>query len=159
MKGDNYFLMKFFFLIIIVFAILNISCSHSTQVLSPVSKGNVRISSNDSLALGDSTKSQVNRDSLSILSKDSLAVRDTTKKNKSMDVDSVIYSSSRDSLFFHVTDKKMDLYGKSELKYKDIDLKSADIFIDFVTHDVNANGIPNDSLPGKFKSYSRSGTG
>jgi lipopolysaccharide assembly outer membrane protein LptD (OstA) len=151
MKGDNYFLMKFFFLVIIVFAILNISCSHSTQVLSPVSKGNVRISSNDSLALGDSTKSQVKRDSLSIISKDSLAARDTTKKNKSMDVDSVIYSSSRDSLFFHVTDKKMDLYGKSELKYKDIDLKSADIFIDFVTHDVNANGIPNDSLPGKFK--------
>jgi lipopolysaccharide assembly outer membrane protein LptD (OstA) len=91
------------------------------------------------------------KDSAGIKPIDSLAVRDTTKKKKSFDVDTVIYSSSRDSLFFHVNKKKMDLYGKSELKYKDMDLRSADIFIDFVTHDVDAYGIANDSLPGKFK--------
>jgi lipopolysaccharide assembly outer membrane protein LptD (OstA) len=151
MKGDNYFLMKIFFLIIVVFAILNISCSHSAEMLSPVNKGTIRITSKDSLAVWDTTKSQVNKDSVRITPKDSLALRDTTKKNKSFDVDTVIYSSSRDSLFFHVNKKKMDLYGNSELKYKDADLKSANIFIDFVTHDVNAYGVPDDSLPGKFK--------
>ncbi|MDR3628437.1 MAG: putative LPS assembly protein LptD [Ignavibacteriaceae bacterium] len=97
------------------------------------------------------TTLSVNKDSVRILSKDSLAVQDSTKKKKSIDVDTVIYSSSKDSLFFHVNQKKMDLFGSSELKYKDTDLKSADITIDFVTHDVNAKGVPNDSLPGKFK--------
>jgi lipopolysaccharide assembly outer membrane protein LptD (OstA) len=97
------------------------------------------------------TALSVNKDSVRILSKDSLAVQDSTKKKKSIDVDTVIYSSSKDSLFFHVNQKKMDLFGGSELKYKDTDLKSADISIDFVTHDVHAKGVPNDSLPGKFK--------
>jgi lipopolysaccharide assembly outer membrane protein LptD (OstA) len=143
--------MKFLFLILSAFAIFNISCSPGIETISSENKGSVRISSKDSLAMLDNAKSLVNKDSVRVLSKDSLAISDTTKKKKSMDVDTVIYSSSRDSLIFHVNQKKMDLYGNSELKYKDADLKSADINIDFVTHDVNARGIPNDSLPGKFK--------
>jgi lipopolysaccharide assembly outer membrane protein LptD (OstA) len=128
MKGDNHFLMKFFLLIFFAFAAFSFSYSQS----------------HDSPFLS-------NIDPIKIAPKDSLAISDSTKKKKSLDVDTVIYSSSRDSLFFHVNKKKMDLYGKSELKYKDADLKSADITVDFVTHDVDARGVPNDSLPGKFK--------
>jgi len=120
--------MKSFFLISFVFAAFSLLYSQSPD-----------------------TAHSFKRDSVRIMTRDSLALSDTTRKKKAYDVDTVIYSSSRDSLFFHVNKKKMDLYGNSELKYKDTDLKSADIFIDFVTHDVDARGIPNDSLPGKFK--------
>ena len=91
-----------------------------------------------------------NSDTLKLAAPDSLAA-DTTAKKKTYDVDTVIYASSRDSLFFYVNKKKMDLYGGSDLKYKDTDLRSADIFVDFPTHLVDAKGVPNDSLPGKFK--------
>ncbi len=91
-------------------------------------------------------------DSLKTIHPDSLTAIDTTAKKKTYDVDTVIYASSKDSLFFYVNKKKMDLFGNSELKYKDTDLRSANISIDFVTHDVDASGVPNDSLPGKFKS-------
>jgi len=95
--------------------------------------------------------SSINKaDSLKFAKTDSLA-SDTTAKKKSYDIDTVIYASSKDSLFFYVNQKKMDLYGSSNLKYKDTDLRSADIFVDFPTHLVDAKGVPNDSLPGKFK--------
>ncbi len=82
---------------------------------------------------------------------DSVIKRDTTVKKKSYDVDSVIYASSSDSLFFYVNKKKMDLYGNSKLRYKDTDLKSGNIFVDFNTSNVFATGVPSDSVPGKFK--------
>jgi lipopolysaccharide assembly outer membrane protein LptD (OstA) len=89
-------------------------------------------------------------DTLSTFAKDSLSLPDSSVKKKTYDVDTVIYASSTDSLFFYVNQKKMDLYGKSELKYKDTDLKSANIFINFNTNNVDAYGVPNDSLPNKF---------
>ncbi|HUX59794.1 MAG TPA: hypothetical protein VMV32_00670, partial [Ignavibacteriaceae bacterium] len=89
----------------------------------------------------DSVKSSV---------KDSLAAKDTVKK-KGFDVDSVIYSSASDSLFFFVNKKKMDLYGNGDLKYKDTDLKGAKIYVNFVTSNVDAYGIASDSLPNKLK--------
>ncbi len=94
--------------------------------------------------------SLIKPDSLKLAAPDSIAA-DTTAKKKTFDVDTVIYASSKDSLFFYVNQKKMDLYGSSDLKYKDTDLRSADIFVDFNTRLVDAKGVPNDSLPGKFK--------
>jgi lipopolysaccharide assembly outer membrane protein LptD (OstA) len=91
------------------------------------------------------------RDSLLFKSPgDTSAVRDTTRK-KNYDVDTVIYSSASDSLIFYVDKKKMDLYGEGELKYKETDLKSAKIFVDFETNNIDAEGVPSDSFPGKFK--------
>jgi lipopolysaccharide assembly outer membrane protein LptD (OstA) len=81
---------------------------------------------------------------------DTLAVKDTTAKKK-YDVDTVIYSSASDSLIFYVDKKKMDLYGEGEMQYKETDLKSAKIFIDFETNNIDAVGTPSDSFPGKFK--------
>jgi lipopolysaccharide assembly outer membrane protein LptD (OstA) len=78
------------------------------------------------------------------------AVRDTVVKKK-YDVDTVIYSSASDSLIFYVDKKKMDLYGDGEMEYQQTDLKSAKIFIDFQTNNIDASGVPSDSFPGKFK--------
>ncbi len=105
----------------------------------------------DSLSsVKDSSEALQSSDSLKLAAPDSAAA-DTAAKKKTYDVDSVIYASSSDSLFFYVNKKKMDLYGNSNLKYKDTDLRSADISVDFDTHLVDAKGVPNDSLPGKFK--------
>ncbi len=90
------------------------------------------------------------KDTVNTTDKDSLVQKDTAKK-KGFDVDSVIYSSSSDSLFFYVNQKKMSLFGKSDLKYKDTDLKSAKIFVNFTTSNINAYGVPADSLPNKLK--------
>ena len=78
------------------------------------------------------------------------AASDTSKK-KTYDVDSVIYSSASDSLIFFVNKKKMDIYGNGEVKYKQTDLKSAKIFVDFNTNNIEAIGIPSDSLPSKLQ--------
>ena len=78
------------------------------------------------------------------------AVKDTTAK-KRYDVDTVIYSSASDSLIFYVDKKKMDLYGDAELQYKETDLKSAKIYVDFESNNIDAAGVPSDSFPGKFK--------
>ncbi len=81
---------------------------------------------------------------------DTLAVRDTLIKKK-YDVDTVIYSSASDSLIFYVSKKKMNLYGDSQLLYRDTDLKSATIKIDFSTNNIDAEGVPSDSGAGKLK--------
>ncbi|MHB1688100.1 MAG: putative LPS assembly protein LptD [Ignavibacteriaceae bacterium] len=97
------------------------------------------------------------KDSLRAPNNDTLASKDTSgnpslrEKKKGYDIDSVIYASSSDSLLFFVNQKKMNIYGQGELKYKDMDLKSAKIFVDFTTSNVDAFGIPNDSLSNKFK--------
>ncbi|MDR3666899.1 MAG: putative LPS assembly protein LptD [Ignavibacteriaceae bacterium] len=82
---------------------------------------------------------------------DSSLVRDSSLTKKKYDVDTVIYSSASDSLIFYVDKKKMDLYGDAEMQYQQTDLKSAKIFVDFETNNIDAAGVPSDSFPGKFK--------
>jgi lipopolysaccharide assembly outer membrane protein LptD (OstA) len=84
------------------------------------------------------------------LPNDTLAVKDTLIKKK-YDVDTVIYSSASDSLIFFVEKRKMNLYGDGELQYRETNLKSANIVVDFETNNVDAQGVPSDSFPGKFK--------
>lgn len=74
--------------------------------------------------------------------KDTLTKTDTTKKS---DIDSVIYSSSKDSIIFIINKKKMDIYGSGYLSYKDTKLKSSKIFVDFETSNVEAYGRNKDS--------------
>ncbi len=97
----------------------------------------------------ESTANILVPDSLTSLSLDSLSIKDSTSQNKS-DVDTVIYASASDSLIFFVQDKKMNIYGDGSLKYKTTDLKSADIAVDFKTNNVDAKGVPSDSVPDKF---------
>jgi len=89
-------------------------------------------------------------DTLRTLSQtDSLLAADTTA-GKRYDVDTVIYASSSDSLIFRIKEKKMDIYGEGNLQYKETDLKSANIFVDFQTSNIEAEGVPSDTTPGKY---------
>ncbi len=45
----------------------------------------------------------------------------------------------------------MDIYGSSELKYKNTNLKSANMFINFKSSEINAEGVPSDSVPNQYK--------
>lgn len=73
-----------------------------------------------------------------------------TKSSNPSTVDTIIYASSRDSLILKVNEKKMNLYGKSEIKFKSTDLKSAVIYVDFNTYSLKARGIVSDSIPGRI---------
>ena len=115
-----------YFVILIIFSISVIANN------LPDSLGVIVIK--DSLALGDSLSS----------------VPDSLKK-KGSDVDSVVYTSGKDSLIFYVQDKKMDIFGSGDLKYKTTNLKSGKIFVDFNTNNVEAFGKESDSLKGKME--------
>ncbi len=128
--------MKFLLSIFLLLSSFDLVFAQSADSILLKTKDRIKSAQKDSLIASDTT---------------SLAPPDTLAKKKTYDVDTVIYSSSKDSLFFFINKKKMNLFGNSELKYKDTDLKSANISVNFVTHDVDASGVPNDSLPGKFK--------
>jgi len=85
-------------------------------------------------------------DTLLANSQDSL-LADTTKR---YDVDTVIYANASDSLIFFISNKKMNIYGDASLQYKKTDLKSADIFVDFETSNIEAVGIPSDTAKEGF---------
>ncbi len=89
-------------------------------------------------------------DSVNLVYSDSLLVLDSTS-NKKSDIDTIIYASSNDSLIFFINQKKMSIYGGSELKYKNTEIKSANIYLDFVSSNIDAEGVPSDSLKDKLE--------
>jgi len=72
-------------------------------------------------------------------------------KKKSYDVDTVIYTKASDSLIFFVKDRKMNIYGEGSLNYKETDLKSANIFVDFETSNIEASGVRSDTLASSYE--------
>ncbi len=85
-----------------------------------------------------------NEDSLSIppIASDTLTnITDTLSQNKKYDVDDVVFASSSDSLFFDIRSKKMFVYGSGQLKYKQTELKSGLINVDFKSNDLEAFGV------------------
>jgi lipopolysaccharide assembly outer membrane protein LptD (OstA) len=72
------------------------------------------------------------------------------QKKKSYDVDTVIYTKASDSLIFFVKNRKMNIYGEGSLNYKETDLKAANIFVDFETSNIEAIGVPSDTLANAF---------
>lgn len=97
----------------------------------------------------DTTK--IVSDSIKTVVPDS-TLADSTKTKKS-DITSVITAAATDSLIYDVRNKKMFIYGTGDLKYKDTELKSAKIFIDYDTNELEAYGIADtaDSAKGKLK--------
>ena len=79
------------------------------------------------------------------------AKADTSNTGKKYDVDAVVFASSSDSLVFEVKKRKMDLYNQGELKYKDTDLKSGKIFVNYETNQLEAFGIADVSDTAKVK--------
>jgi len=71
-------------------------------------------------------------------------------KGRTYDVDTTVFASSKDSLIFLVKDKKMKIYGEGNINYKSTEIKSSNIFIDFESNNIDAAGVPSDTLPGKF---------
>ena len=76
------------------------------------------------------------------------SLKDSVQKKK-YDVDSIIYSSGSDSIIFRIKARKMEVYGKGDMKYKDTKLKSGKIFIDFETDMIEAYSKDPDSVTGK----------
>jgi hypothetical protein len=76
---------------------------------------------------------------------------DTTIAKKKFDIDAVVNAAASDSLIFSVKSKKMFMYGSGELKYKETDLKSGKIFVDYQTNDLEAFGIEDTSDTAKVK--------
>jgi lipopolysaccharide assembly outer membrane protein LptD (OstA) len=91
------------------------------------------------------------RDSLFIYPDSILTVIDSLQvdnpKGKTYDVDTTVYASAKDSLIFLVKEKKMEIYGEGSISYKSTEIKSANIFIDFNSNNIDAEGVPADSLP------------
>lgn len=93
-------------------------------------------------------------DSLFIPTDSTLAVTDSLNiqkpSGKTNDVDTTVFAASKDSLIFYVKDKKMSIYGQSSINYKVTEIKSENIFIDFSSNYINAEGVPSDTLEGKL---------
>ena len=89
-------------------------------------------------------------DSLQI-AKDNSIQSDSTKVKKNRDVDAVVSASAKDSLIYDVKNKKMFLFGSGELKYKQTDLKSGKIFVDYEKNELEAFGIQDTSDTAKVK--------
>ncbi|MFH0736507.1 MAG: putative LPS assembly protein LptD [bacterium] len=103
--------------------------------------GNINfLNSRDSLFLNstglDSSNIKNNVDSLSVI--DSVSVIDSAKSGD--DIDAVVIATAVDSLTFDIENKKMYLYGAGVVTYKNSELKSGKINVDFITNDVHAEG-------------------
>lgn len=69
----------------------------------------------------------------------------TVEQKKKSDLDTVVYASGSDSLFFFVKEKKMSIYGEGKINYRKSEIKSANIFLDFTKFEIEAVGVPSDS--------------
>lgn len=72
-------------------------------------------------------------------------------KSKKYDVDTTVFAEAKDSIFFKIKEKKMFIYGSGNLKYKQTEIKSGVIEIDFDKSNIDAHGIKNDSLNQYFE--------
>ena len=82
-------------------------------------------------------------DSLVVQSPDSLSL--SANQNEQSDIDTVIYASASDSLIFFVKEKKMSLHGDAKINYRQTEVKSSNIYVDFNRYELDAEGKTNDS--------------
>jgi hypothetical protein len=101
--------------------------------------GNAFSQQNDTLVtiISDTTSSQSSDTTL-------------TQQKKKSDIDTVVYANSSDSLIFFVKKKKMEIYGESKISYKNTEINSANIYIDFDKYEIDAVGVPSDSVQSEF---------
>ena len=86
-------------------------------------------------------------DSTSALVDSSVVNPVDTLSQSNYDIDEIVEASSTDSLIFDINNKKMFIYGDGKLKYKQTELESGEIDLDFVSSDLNARGkMINDTL-------------
>jgi lipopolysaccharide assembly outer membrane protein LptD (OstA) len=92
------------------------------------------------LPVADSTVASGSMDSTAIARRDSLAAKDTLTK-KSSGIDSVVTYTAADSLVYMYHDRTMDMFGKSNVKYKTMGLDAERISIDYKISDMEAVGV------------------
>jgi len=81
-------------------------------------------------------------DSSSLARKDSLAVPDSLKPASSPSgVDSVVNYVAADSVIYALDSRTMFMYGKGDVRYKDLGLKAENIDINWNTAILNAHGV------------------
>ncbi|MBP1683518.1 MAG: Organic solvent tolerance protein OstA [Ignavibacteriaceae bacterium] len=93
----------------------------------------------------DSLQTEIATDTLLSPITDTLA-----SKQKKSDIDTVVYASGTDSLFFFVKEKKMSIYGEGKINYRQSEIKSANIFLDFNKFEIEAIGVPSDTSEAEF---------
>ena len=82
------------------------------------------------------------KDTLSV-SDSSTSVRDSILSVKSPSgIDSVVTYAASDAIVYSLSDKSMYLFGKGNIKYKDLGLKAENIDINWNTSILNARGVP-----------------
>lgn len=89
---------------------------------------------------------QINDSILAPQNFDSLPDTSLNTKPKKYDVDTTVFAEAKDSIFFKIKEKKMLIYGNGNLKYKQTEIKSGRIEIDFEKSIIDAYGIKDDSL-------------
>ncbi|MBK8945905.1 MAG: LPS-assembly protein LptD [Ignavibacteriae bacterium] len=88
-----------------------------------------------------------NVDSLSSISKidtsqiSNQIIDSDSAKSNSNEINDIVYSSATDSLMFNIPNKKMQIYGNGEIKYKQTTLNGGKINVNFETNDLEAEGI------------------
>ncbi len=86
-------------------------------------------------------------DSLLSAINDTLVVEEIERKS---DIDTVVYATATDSLIFFVKDKKMAIYGDGKINYKNTEINSANIIVDFEKYEIEAIGVLKDSASGEL---------
>ncbi|BDQ01450.1 putative LPS assembly protein LptD [Ignavibacterium sp.] len=89
---------------------------------------------------------QINDSILAPQNFDPLPDTSLNTKPKKYDVDTTVFAEAKDSIFFKIKEKKMLIYGNGNLKYKQTEIKSGRIEIDFEKSIIDAYGIKDDSL-------------
>ena len=93
--------------------------------------------------LSDSLLNSINNSTTifdSVVVSDSLSIADSLKQKTSNDIDAIVYANAKDSLKFDVKNKEMYLFGKGDIKYKETQLTSGNIKINFETSMLEAIG-------------------
>ena len=107
-----------------------------TQCYSQIKEGaktapNRKLSVSDSIPPG---KNLIKNDSIH---NDSLQAPENEKET----VDAIIEHTADDYIIEDVINKKIYLYDKAEITYKDVNIKAGDIKIDYETNTITAKGI------------------
>jgi lipopolysaccharide assembly outer membrane protein LptD (OstA) len=72
-------------------------------------------------------------------SRDTIVTADTVKRKSQ--VDEIIYYNAADSIVYAIGKKKMNIYGKANIRYKEMDLKSGEIDINWDSNILTSRGI------------------
>jgi lipopolysaccharide assembly outer membrane protein LptD (OstA) len=110
----------------------------STQSLAQVRPAADTVGANATGSVGDTTTTKI----------------DTIKAVKSPSgIDSVVTYTAADSVVYSLHTKKMSMYGKGDIKYKELGLKAENIDINWNTSILNAVGVPDtaDTTGKKFR--------